>query len=220
MHFLKDYIYVILLCFLVSLTVYSKPRNGDFYLKLFPPFLLVTLLVETWAGYMASIRTNNITVLNFFTVGQFCFYLFILSCIINHEKVKKGIRLTIFLYLITAILNILFLQGTKTIHTVTYSLGCLLVVACCIFYFLQLFMQKNHGKLMTSPPFWICFALLLYYSSSFPLIGLINYWKGISRFLIDNFALIVDILHIILYSLLTIAFLCRIRTRKYTLSPS
>ena len=220
MPFVSTYVYFIALCLLVSLVVYSKSYKGEFYLKLFPPFLLIALIVETLTGYMASKGKNNVAILNFFTVFEFCFYLLLLSYIITNANVKRIIRTAIWIYAILAVANILFYQGMKTPHTITYSLGCLLIVSGCIYYFLELFSIRKSGRLWQDPAFWICSSLLLFYCCSFPLIGLINYWMTISKFLIRNFAQIVNILHIFLYSLFMIAFLCRIKARKYTLSQS
>jgi tellurite resistance protein TehA-like permease len=133
--------------------------------------------------------------------------------------VKGIIRVTVVLYALAAVSNILFIQKMKTFHTVTYSLGCLLIVLFCIYYFFELFRLPKSVKLKHNPAFWICTGLLFFYCCGFPLYGLINYWSDISKLILKNFDKIITILNIFLYTLFTIAFLC-IRTRKYTLSPS
>jgi hypothetical protein len=207
-------VYIITLCFLVSLSVYFKLNPSYLYLKLFPPFLLVTILVEIWALYLGSIGKNNVTLYNFFSTFEFCFYLWIISLIINQKKAERIIRVTIIFYAFAATTNILFIQKMKTFHTITYALGCLLIVLFCIFYFFELFRQPKSVKLKNTPAFWICSGLLFFYCCGFPLYGFINYWSGI-KFIAKNFDKIFTILNIFLYSLFTIAFLC-IRTRKYT----
>lgn len=123
------------------------------------------------------------------------------------------------LYLVVAIVNILFIQKIKTFHTTTYAFGCLLVVSFSIYYFLELFRIPRSGKLQYNPAFWICTGLLFFYCCGFPLYGLVNLWKSSWKLMVNNFTLITEILNIFLYSLFTIAFICA-RTRKYTLSPS
>ena len=211
-------VYIITLCFLVSLSVYFKLDPSYLYLKLFPPFLLATILVEIWGLYLGSIGKNNLTLYNFFTAFEFCFYLWVISFIINQKKVKGIIRVTVILYVFAAVSNILFIQKMKTFHTVTYSLGCLLIVSFCIYYFFELFRLPKSVKLKNNPAFWICSGLLFFYCCGFPLYGLINYWSDISKLILKNFDKILTILNIFLYSLFTIAFLC-MRTRKYTLLP-
>jgi hypothetical protein len=218
MGFLPFYMYFIAVSFLVSLSVYFRPKTSYFYLKTFPPFLLTTLIVEALGSYRYSVGENNLTLYNFFTVFEFFFYLCILSLVINNATVKKVIRMMAILYILIAVINILFIQKMKTFHTITYSLGCLLVVSFCSYYFFELFRFPKSEKLLTNPAFWICSGLLFFYCCGFPLYGLINFWSDISKLVVKNFSEIVAILNIFLYSLFTIAFLC-IRTRKYTLSP-
>lgn len=219
MTFLSIDIYFITISFLVSLSAYFTPNTFNSYLKLFPPFLLLTLMAELLGSYWGSIGKNNVILYDFFSTFEFCFYLWIIGLIVNNTRVKKIIRITILLYIIAATTNILFIQKMKTFHTITYSLGCLLIVFFCIYYFLELFRIPQSVKLKNNPAFWICSGLLFFYCCGFPLYGLINFWSDISKLVVKNFSQIVTILNIFLYSLFTIAFLC-IRTRKYTLSSS
>jgi hypothetical protein len=221
MDFLPPYMYIVVASFITSLTVYYKPKLSSFYLKLFPPFLFLTVIVEVIGAYLMYVRQNNLTIYNFFTTFEFCFYLAIISMIIINKRVKQIIRITIVLYALAAVTNIVFIQTMKQFHTVTYSLGCLLVVAFCVYYFLELFRFPRSIKLFNMPAFWICTGLLFFYCCTFPLYGLNNYWmtSGISKLVLQNFTKIISILNVFLYSLFTIAFLC-IRTRKYTLSQS
>jgi hypothetical protein len=221
MAFLLPYVYIIFVSFLVSLSVYYKPKLTDLYLKLFPPFLFLTVGVEVLGSYLQYKRQNNLLLYNFFTTFEFCFYLLIISMIIISKGVKRIILITIVVYLVAATLNILFIQTVQEFHTVTYSFGCLLVVAFCIYYFLELFRFPRSVKLFNMPAFWICSGLLFFYCCTFPLYGLNNYWmrSGISKLVLDNFTKIISILNVFLYSLFMIAFLC-IRTRRYILSQS
>lgn len=216
MSFLPSYIYFIAISLLVSLLVYQKP--SQFYLKLFPPFLLLTFIAEVYASWLFTVGRNNVAIYNFFSTFEFCFYLFIISIIIKNSRIKKIILVTIFLYAIVAVVNIVAILKMKTFHVTTYTVGCLLIVIFCIYYFGELFRFPEQGKLLHNPAFWICSALLFFYCCGFPLYGLINQWKGISKLVLENFVEIVTILNIFLYSLFTIAFLCT-RTRKYTSSP-
>ncbi len=219
MNFLTFDLYFIFICFMVSLSVYFRSKPSYPYLKLFPPFLLATVIIEVWGSYLGSIGENNAVVYNFFSTFEFCFYLFVISLLVNSPRVKKIIRVVIPVYFLSAITNILFIQGMKTFHTVTYSSGCLLIVAFCIYYFFELFRLPKSENLVRNPAFWICSGLLFFYCCGFPLFGLINLWSKIPqlRVIRKNFTDFVTILNILLYSLFMIAFLCA-RTRKYTLS--
>lgn len=150
---------------------------------------------------------------NFFSMFEFSFFLAILACIIQNGKTRKVIWITIVAYIIAALSNIFFLQGVRTFHTYTYCIGCLLIVIFAIYYFYELFKFPKSVKLQHNPSFWICSGLLFYYCCGSPLFGLINTWGNISKLILNNFDAIVTILNIFLYSIFTIAFLCR--TRRY-----
>lgn len=220
MSFLPLYVYFIAISFLASLSVYFISGKVPFYLKLFPPFLLATLTAESFGSYLSSIRMPNVWLYNFFTILEFCFYLFVLRLIINSNLIKKVIWTILILYPVIAVVNIIFIQKMKAFHTVTYALGCLIIVVFCIYYFLELFKNPKAVKLANNPAFWMCSGLLFFYCCGFPLYGLTNFISGISKLIIKNFFAIIIILNIFLYSLFTIAFLCRLKIRKYTSSPS
>ena len=220
MSFLPIYIYFIAISFIASLSVYFTSKSTPVYLKLFPPFLLATLIAESLGSYLSSIRKSNVWLYNFFSVLEFCFYLLVISLIINNRRIKKITRITLILYAVITVVNIIFIQKIKAFHTVTYAFGCLLIVIFCIYYFFELFKNPKSVKLKNNPAFWICSALLFFYCCGFPLFGLSNFLNGISNLIIKNFYAIIIILNIFLYSLFTIAFLCRLKTRKYTSSPS
>jgi len=217
MSFLPLYVYFIFISFVASLTVYSQAKTSDLYLKLFPPFLLATIAIEYAAIYLAAKNRSNLALYNFFTVFEFCFYMYVISLIITSKKVKKTIIVAMVLYTLISVINIIFIQEMRKFHTVTYAFGCLLIVATCVYYFFELFKLPKSPKLKNNPAFWICSGILFFYCCSFPLFGLSNFLSDISKLIIKNIYKIVTILNIFLYTLFTIAFLCRLKIRKYTL---
>lgn len=214
--FVPDYIYVLFACFLVSLTIFKKLKPEHRYLLLFPPFLFITIVVELIASYMSFEGIPNAYVYSFFTLFEICFYLYMISRMVRQKIAKQVFRWGIPLYAVLSVTNILFIQGTDTFQTVTYALGCLLVVSSCIYYFFELFRLPKSADLRVVPAFWICTALLFFYCCGFPLFGLINFWFEISKVVVDNFETIINILNAFLYSFFMIGFLC-IRARNYTL---
>ena len=130
---------------------------------------------------------------------------------------KKVFIISIVAYGSIAVINIVFIQKLKTFHTMSYALGCLVIVAGCVYYFFELFKLPKSPKLKNNPAFWICSGILFFYCCSFPLFGLSNFLSDISKLIIKNIYKIVTILNIFLYTLFTIAFLCRLKIRKYTL---
>lgn len=218
MSFLPSYVYFIVLSFLASLIIYSRRTRIYAYFKLFPPFLLLTLAVESYGSYLSFKGQDNVIIYNFFSIFEFCFYFFFIRSIIKSEKVKKILLITALLYALLACINIVFVLKIKSFHITSYVIGCLLITIACVYYFFELLRFPRVSKLHYNPTFWICTGILFFYCCSFPLYGLLNYWNGISKLVLNNFMQIASVINIFLYSLFTIGFLC-IRTRKYTLSP-
>jgi hypothetical protein len=216
MSFLPVNFYFIVLSFIIALFVYSGTRHS--YLKLFLPFLLATVGAEFAGYYLKNIHKPNTFIYNFFSVIEFIFYMLLVSQFIKSRKFKKIIAWGSILYAIVSIGNILFFQGMENFHTVTYSLGCLVIVIICVYYFLELFNIPRSVKLSADPAFWICSGLLFFYCCGFPLYAFLNFWASF-KWMRKSFTDIVDILNIFLYTMFILAFLCG-RTPKYISSSS
>jgi len=218
MDYLQPYIYFIVVALFASLRIYSKKIGGYPYLKTFPVYLLITLLVELLGSYFSYVRVNNLTLYNVFSIVSICYFLWLVSRMLESRRSKRTIRIIISVYIIFSAVNLLYIQKGE-FNTISYGLGCILIVYFSIFFFLQLFRQPASVALTSYPDFWICTAIMFWYCCGFPLYGFINFWTVNSAFVANNFGPIVTILNIFLYSLFTIAFIC-MKTRKYFSSPS
>lgn len=200
------------LSLLASLALFFEqgvPRS----LKYFPPFLLITVLVEI-AGFELSKRgMSNVLLYSLFTTFEFVFYLLVLRSIIQSKKAKRIIQFIIWAYPVLALFNISFIQ-VHTFHSITYSLGCLIIVGVCVFYFLELFRLSKSVNLLRQPGFWISSGLLFFYTCGFPLVGMVNFLHGLNYVVMREIGFVLTLLNILLYSLFSIAFLCRLGMRK------
>jgi hypothetical protein len=206
---LPIYIYAILVSLIASTYIavrYSIPK----YLKLFPVFLFLTLVVELFGTF----TTNNAPLYNFFSIVEFVFYLFIIKRILITRIIRFWITVVMIFYPIGCIINIFLIQKSiYRLHVTTYSIGCLIVVIFSIFYFYELFRSTNSVNLKREPAFWIITGLLFFYTCSFPIFGLINIISSVPL-ITRNIAALLVIINVILYTLFAVAFLCRIQTKS------
>ncbi|HLI92695.1 MAG TPA: hypothetical protein VKU83_03775 [Puia sp.] len=201
------------ICFLFSLTIFFQP-GAERYLKYFSGFLFVNLLLDVSTAYTALNHINNVFVNNLVSLVVISFELYLIREIISGKNAKR-IFLYIFLpYPVVTILNIFFWQQVVNFHTMTYSLGALLIVSGCIYYFWELFRQRTSVDLVRQPAFWICSGLLFYYSCTFGLYGLINFISNLPQNGIETLFIISIIINVCLYSSFTIAFICRLKTKR------
>ncbi len=212
--FFYYFVFFIQISLLASLTTYFWEKQ-DLYLRLFPLFLLVTDVVEILCSYLALHGGTTVIIYNFFEIFEFCFYFFALMRILQNKSAKKIVLVFSILYLFFALYNVLF--GQKSMfNSMSYSVGALLIVAFCIYYFLELFQLPHSVNLLRQPAFWICSGLLFFYTCTFPIFGLANFYGKAPRVIINHVGAIINIINVFLYSSFTIAFLCGIKTRKST----
>ena len=207
------YIYFIAFSSIIGWCFFNRNKDKT-YLKWFPFFLVLSVVVETYGNYMSSLNIDNTRLYNFFSSSEFVFYFFVLYHIMRSRPVKKTIFIIACVFVPLDLINIFFLQGLDNFHTVTYALGCVLIIAPSIYYFYELFRLPKLISLMREPSFWIVSGLLFFYSCSFPYFAFTGLLTNAAPFIINNFTTIISILNILLYSLFSIAFICRIRVRK------
>ena len=135
------------IAFLTSLSLYFR-KQVPAYLKFFPPFLLITVIIEIiGALFRLKYREAMFLMFNYFSVFEFIFYYFVSYHLIYNVRIKKVIFFTGVLYPIIAAINLL--QETNKIHSTTYSLGAILLVCFCLCYFYEFFkssVSKNVAR--------------------------------------------------------------------------
>jgi hypothetical protein len=204
---------VVSVSFLLSLFLFFKTTTPT-YLKGFTPFLFSSLFVEALAGWLIQNNTSTTLLYNISTTIEISFYLWVLFCILKGIIVKRIIRVLLFVYPFLSFVDIIFIQGKDDFHSIGYAFGCLLIVFFTIFYFYELFAKPKAILLTREPSFWICTALLFFYSVTFPLFASANFMKSFPPILANNVQYILIVLNVFLYLLFSIAFLCRIKIKK------
>lgn len=191
----------------------KKPR----FLLIFPFYFLIGLCTSYYGNYLAYHSRTNIPLYNTYNTFEFSFNFFILRSIIRNTRIRRVLLWLIFGFPLLLFLNIHIYKDTTAYSTISYGIGCLLIVFFCILYFVELFQLPKAIDLMKSPAFWICTATLFSYTCSFPFWGMVNLLT-VSRNNFNKAYTIVAVINILSYVLFVIAFLCRIRVRKSTSS--
>jgi hypothetical protein len=199
--------------FLASLTVFFQPA-AERYLKYFSFFLFINLLIQAVTCYMALYHINNIFLNNITDLVVITFQLYLLREMVAGRKARKVFLYIFLIYPVVDISDIFLVQRFGNFHTMTYSLGSLLIVTVCIFYFWELFQRKSSIDLIRQPAFWICSGLLFYYCCTLPLYGLTNLIEKLPTVILQNLFTILIVINICLYLSFTIAFLCRVKINR------
>ena len=200
--------------FLISLTTFIPP-TARFYLRLLCLYLLLDCIVETYTSYQALHRQNTQLVNSLSSTVSFVLYIYILREIIHNPKARKALLYCLLIFPLISVVNIFLIQK-YVYQSITYSLGCLLIVAFSIYYFWELFQRKTYVNLAREPAFWICSGLLFFSACSFPVYAFLNLLQNLGPTVSRVMAFLMDLVNILLYLSFTIAFLCRLRPRKST----
>jgi hypothetical protein len=218
MHYsLFDYILTTIL--IISLSVYFQ-KSTPLYLKIFPVYFLGALtaaLREEWLGQHGQYNTG---VANVWGIIEFCFFFFVLREIIVGVKIKRIILFVSIVFALFAFINIFFIQKNVGFNPVNFTIGCLITVLACIYYFIELFQKTEAESLSRLPAFWIASGILFNTILSFPLFALITFLQistkvnKATQLLYRNIDSIVNITVLLTMLLFAIGFLCRFRIRK------
>lgn len=206
---------IVLTTFLISLSVYFQ-RPSPLYLKIFPVYLgqiyLTSLCYEAFPN-----RKNPAMIANVVDGIEFLFFYFFLWNIIQNVRVKRVIGYALFILPLMAFLSIIYSQNKMAYNTINFSVGCLLTVILCIYYYFELLQGTETRSLARLPAFWIVTGIFFNNVCTFPIYAFVAYMKNVPPIIVRNISMIflmVTLFSAILYS---IGFLCRIRIRKSTL---
>jgi hypothetical protein len=178
---------------------------------LFIPFLALTNLVE-WGSRFGwfNIHHSNNWIVNIFTNVEFIFYSFLFFSFSSDPVYKKRIRLIASLFLLLALINILFIQGYNRFHSYSFLLGSLMMIYFCCNYYLSLLKIQVYINLIRYPPFWIVSGLLFFYCGMF---CYYTFYEAYAyRYFLEYYKLfniLTNIFNILLYSCFSVGFICQ-----------
>lgn len=204
--------YAELLCFLVSLFCYRRFRGSAFVW--FVPFMLLTLIAELVATYIAHVNgLPNYSIYNFLTTVAFGFYIWFICQYIENRIVKKSFLPVVILLGLAIVINIFFVNK-GIFHRKTYIAGSIIIVFYCFFYLFELIKKYDIDlRIEKQPVFWVAIGLLFFFLSG---AGFFIFINSFSRELKEQFNNIVRWLSVFMYGSFSIAFiLCPRRKTIY-----
>ena len=209
--------------FLISLSVFAQ-KPVPLYLRLFPVYFFLLMIVDIVLELTTELSIHNNILLNTWTPVEFSFYFFVIGWVVVSKKVKKRILYTTTAFVIFAFINLFFFQHNDLFNPINFTVGTVITVVFCIYYFFELFQKTEAQSLSRLPSFWIISGILFNVVLIFPIFALISFMNSLSksnlktsRIIFDNIAAIFNIISILTYILYSIGFICRIRTSKSTL---
>jgi hypothetical protein len=196
--------------FLVSFIVFfhkATPR----YIKLFTPLLLVTCTVEVIGSMNNRTHIKAVACMfNYYMLLELPFFFFVLFCVIQHPLFKKLVAGAGALFFIVRLISII--PNPYRFHAYSYSMGAMLLVFFCVYYFYEFFKAEHVRNLKYEPAFWICLSVLIFFSCTLPI------WTTWALKLTEPekvlYATILSVTNYVMYTLFIVAFWCQRNINK------
>jgi hypothetical protein len=209
--------------FLISLSVYTQ-KPVPLYLRLFPFYFFLLMIVDKLVEYTTELGIHNNILLNIWGPIEFSFYFFVIGQFIVSKSMKKRILYITAAFLIFDFVNLVLIQHNDLFNPINFTVGTVITVVFCIYYFFELFQKTEAQSLMRLTSFWIVSGILFNVVLIFPIFALISFMDQLNKankkttmIVLDHIEAIFNIISVLTYILYSIGFLCRIRTSKSTL---
>ncbi|HTJ12996.1 MAG TPA: hypothetical protein VL547_13255 [Dinghuibacter sp.] len=211
----RIYLALLLICFLSSL--WSYRRGNPWRWRLFSALMGITLVVETCCTLLIHplhIR-NTMPAYNFFSLVETECYAAYFYGLLSRGWPRKVSMTFLWLYPLAwgyTTFGVFGLNNWNSYGLTMESVFCLLMSGR---YLYEVFTAEELTTLEDNTDFWIAAGMLLYFACQFPLMGMLNFLNLHLQELAKKYMNIYAVLNILLYTIYTYAFLCRIITRKW-----
>ncbi len=208
------YLLTVGLAFITSLRSF-RLKNPQ-HLKVFSVLLGLTFLVEIGAvafPKFTSVKTNS-WLYNSFTLIEFSVYAWYYRRIIHLQRIRKAIRVFQILFPVFWFVTVFFVFGFKAWNSYVIITGAFFTMCFVLAYYYQLLASDDVVDISRHPEFWIATGMLIFYSCQVPYFGMLNYLVENYLLLAKKLLKVLTLINILMYSLFTYAYLCRISTKK------
>jgi hypothetical protein len=194
---------------LVIGTILIKRLRGSI-LVYFIPVLLITVAAESVGlYYKLFLHKYNGQIYNLLLFVQLPFFIFLLRAYIQTKTTKDFALIILVAFLVYGVINFVFIQGKSRFNNHTLITGALIIVLLSCYYCFELLKYGTESKILNNPMFWISSGTLFYFTGTFFYFALYDYLR---KYKLENkseiFDLIILNLVIVLYSFISIGFLC------------
>jgi hypothetical protein len=199
-------------CLIISIVSYKNDKS----LYVFVYLLSVSLTAELLTFILHKFKIDYNIIYHIYIPLEYCLWSFYFYLVIEPPKLKKIIIYSIPLFIfISIIFSLEIVSIQKYPNFQTNIEGILLIIwATFTIFNIEVKINLNIAKL---PVFWICVAVLVYNCGIFSYIGVYNYICESRPSLTEGLKFyILNLLNYILYTLISIAFICSQKMKKYS----
>ena len=203
-------------CCLLLCAVFLLDKKTGSWIR-FKTFLLFILLAEVTGWFITYIMgsENNNWVFNILLLYTGSFTIWILSQADSFKQKKRNLEKGIFLYLILAVMNMIFFEGFRHYNAYTEMFLDIMVSTYCCYFFYKALEEEEYRNLYRYEYFWLAAGFLF---SSLGSAVFYIFIKSQTSFYkhthINIYGYINYGLNLVLYGSLIISFVCRRRNTR------
>ena len=217
-HWIQLFLFIVILIATIIGLLYKK-RIGFYSIFTILTFLALTqLIVSNYLSYLygakKSLQLINLSINIFLIIELFIISIFFYSRLKsqNLKKIIKYLNGPLWIILFTSfIIDSNFITEHYAFFASTEAI---IVLLNCIFLFIEILDDDSDTPLFDSPDFIITAGYFFFFSFTCPFYMLYNYIKYSNAIFLTSFYIINDLGYLILYFLITKAYLCQIRINK------
>lgn len=133
-------------------------------------FIIWYAVINEVIGYYFTqyINRNNTVLYNIYRLIEFSFYLLLYYNIVSNLTNKKLIKLMLYLYLVSVLINCFYESFVTEYFIKNYILGASFIVISIIMYFSEILHSDKIIYIDKYLYFWISFAALIYFLPNIP----------------------------------------------------
>ena len=214
------YVAFVFIAFLSSLNAFRL--DFPFHLKVFSVLLGLDFLVEFSSTVLVDLLyiQTNVPLYNSFMLVEAMTYAWFFRAILTSPALKKIITAYMILFPVFWLVLVFFVFGIHRWNSYVAIVESLFTVCMAAAYYHQLFSAPTLIRLTTSPEFWIATGLIIFYSINLPYLGMLNFITTEYLSLAKRLLKLLQVLNIVMYSFITLAFLCTKRVTTSTTKSS
>ncbi|MCH7405494.1 hypothetical protein [Belliella aquatica] len=203
------YIGLIIMGLLLSIPSFffpNKYKNQHFIIFL---ILLLSVCLETYGTYTLLRKINNTIAYNlFFIYLETILILLFFKSFLKTKIIKNSINMAMIAFLLWGVGYSLYLGQLDTFQTLSFTFGSLLIIICCIYFFVSIFLKDwfLDEKLILNPLFWISTFIFLFYTSTFLYFSSVIFLTDLDKNLILILSTSKRIMAVIMYLGMGLAF--------------
>lgn len=212
-----QHIYIIPLLISAFLSLRASKRKWPYPYRLFSRLLVAVSVVElvaiSWKYYFTftgnKAYAHNVWLYNSFLVPQYLLYMMVYYHALQAERIKKAIIIAGVLFAVAGMLNLFFFQSFQTVNSFTIVMASGIVIWLTIAWFEQLRAGKEVTVLTSNPMAWISLGAFIFHAAILPYMIGLNYLSRVNISLAIALFYVFLILNCVMYTLYSIAFLCK-----------